>query len=154
SPAIELPMSTRFIFEDTLHQCTPSVNVGGELVLDELELLVVDENGVPVPAADFDAEGTTTPEGGLIVPCTTNAIDGPTAIWGQYFVSAAVRSGGVDCFAADAVPLAPRLPGDTQSIILDRVFVDGAVPPECVECEVDQDCNIERRCDQNLCVLE
>ena len=154
SPAIELPMSVRFVFEDALHQCAPSANVGGSLFLDEIEFLVLDGDGIPVPSSDFDAEGTTTPEGGLLTSCTTNSIDGPVSVWGQYTVSAVARSGGVDCFAIDTVALAPRLPGDTQAIVLDRVNIDGVIPEACAECQNDSDCNIERRCELNVCVLE
>jgi len=154
SPPIELPMSARFVFEDTLHQCAPSASVGGSLFLDEIEFLVLDEDGIPVPSIGFDAEGTTTPEGGLLIPCTTNSVDGPVSVWGQYSIRAVARAAGVDCFVADGVRLAPRLPGDSQSIVLDRVILDGVVPAECAECQNDSDCNIERRCQLNLCVLE
>ncbi len=154
TPPIELPMSARFVFEDSLHQCTPSSSVGGTLILDEIEFLVLDEDGVPVPSAGFDAQGTTNAQGALLIPCTTNSVDGPVSIWGQYSISAAAKSGGVDCFASESIPLAPRLPGDTQAVVLERVTVDGLVPEACAECKVDADCNIERRCELNVCVLE
>ena len=144
----------------SLTHCQLGGYIGGQNgTIERLWLRVRDEADQPVDLATlgFDVPDAVSEADGFVsFACPSFILRSLDLTWGSYRVDLEARNGADACFAREDQALAPFPGGGAQTVILERVLIDGAVPDACIECVVDTDCRNpnETFCKEGVCVPE